>query len=107
VPDQLSSLWTPVYESTFDALPRVLEAEEVGMLVHDSDHTYECERFEFDAAVSHAAPTVALVSDNSHATSALRDVCRELGIEYRYFAEQPRDHFYPGAGIGFGLLRLR
>lgn len=104
VDHRLRSGWEPIYESTFTALPRALDGEEVGMIVHDSDHTYECELFEFETAVAHAAPRLALVSDNSHATSALRDVCESLGIDYRFFREQPRDHFYPGGGIGFGLL---
>ena len=96
--------WEPLYESTFTALPKALEGQKVGMLIHDSDHTYECENFEFRQAVEHADTAVALVSDNSHATSALRDVCADLRIEYRYFGERPRAHFYPGAGIGFGFM---
>jgi Methyltransferase domain len=104
VDERLGERWQPAYESTFTALPKLLEGQQVGMIIHDSDHTYECENFEFRQAVEHAAPQVALVSDNSHATSALRDVCRDLGIAYRYFQERPRDHFYPGAGIGFGFL---
>jgi hypothetical protein len=105
VDDSLRARWQPLYESTFTALPEALAGRRVGMLIHDSDHTYECENFEFRQAVEHADGAVALVSDNSHATSALRDVCAELGIEYRYFGERPRGHFYPGAGIGFGMLR--
>jgi hypothetical protein len=105
VDDSLRSRWQPVHGSTFDVLDQALRGLSVGMIVHDSDHTYECERFEFGAAVENAAPTLALVSDNAHATSALKDVCASLGIEYRFFGERPRDHFYPGAGIGFGLLR--
>jgi hypothetical protein len=104
VPDELRGHWTPIVGSSFDVLEDALAGLEVGMIIHDSDHTYDCERFEFSAAVAHAAPTIALVSDNAHATSALRDVCASLGIEYRFFAERPVGHFYPGAGIGFGLL---
>jgi Methyltransferase domain len=105
VADRLRTNWQPVFGSTFDVLDDAVRGLQVGMIVHDSQHTYECERFEFGTAVAHAAPTLALVSDNAHATSALRDVCAELGIEYRFFRERPSAHFYPGAGIGFGLLR--
>lgn len=107
VDERLREHWEPIYESTFTALPKALEGQEVGMIVHDSDHTYECELFEFQAAVDHAAGRLALVSDNSHATSALRDVCARLGIEYGLFLERPQAHFYPGAGMGFGLLDRR
>jgi Methyltransferase domain len=105
VADRLRAKWQPVFGSTFDVLDGAVRGLEVGMIVHDSQHTYECELFEFNTAIAHAASTLALVSDNAHATSALRDVCDDLGIEYRFFREQPRGHFYPGAGIGFGLLR--
>jgi Methyltransferase domain len=105
VDNALRLYWRPVYGSTFDVLVPALDGLSVGMIVHDSEHTYECESFEFAAAVRHAAPTIALISDNAHATSALRDVCASLGIEYRFFRERSLDHFYPGAGIGFGLLR--
>lgn len=104
VDDGLRARWEPVYESTFTALPRLLDGREVGMLVHDSDHTYECELFEFTQAVAHRAPQLTLVSDNAHATSALRDVCEDGGVEYHFFRERPRAHFYPGGGIGLGLM---
>ena len=75
------------------------------MIVHDSEHTYECERFELTTALSHASSTIALVSDNAHATTALRDIARDLRIDYHFFREQPRGHFYPGAGIGLAICR--
>jgi Methyltransferase domain len=105
VAESLRTTWQRVIGSTFDVLDDAMRGLELGMIVHDSLHTYECELFEFNTAIAHAAPTLALVSDNAHATSALRDVCRDLGIEYRFFRERPRGHFYPGAGIGFGLLQ--
>ena len=104
VDERLRTHWTPVFGSTFDVLEGAVDGSEVGMIIHDSQHTYECERFEFATALAHAAPSVALVSDNAHTTSALRDVCAELGIEYKFFRERPSGHFYPGAGIGFGLF---
>lgn len=105
VADRLRGHWKPIIGSTFDVLENAVAGLAVGMIVHDSHHTYECELFEFTTALAHAAPTLALVSDNAHATSALRDVCDDLGIEYRFFKEQPKRHFYPGAGIGLGVVR--
>jgi hypothetical protein len=104
VSERLRGRWQPVYGATFDTLERAIEGLEVGMIVHDSDHTYECEHFELTTAVSQAAPTTALVSDNAHATTALRDIAESLGIGYHFFRERPRGHFYPGAGIGLAIL---
>jgi hypothetical protein len=107
VPESLRANWKPVFEPTYDSLERELAGLEVGMVIHDSDHTYECEHFEMTTAIAHAAPRLALVSDNAHATTALRDVCASLGVPYHFFKEEPRNHFYPGAGVGFGLLDRR
>jgi len=103
VPNSLRRRWIPVYGSTFDVLPSAIAGSKIGMFIHDSEHTYECETFEFTTALAHADTTLALVSDNSHATSALRDVCADNGITYRLFLEKPRSHFYPGAGAGVGI----
>jgi methyltransferase family protein len=104
VSEPLGTRWRPVYAATSAALEHELEGQQVGMIVHDSEHTYECEHFELTTAVAHAAPTIALVSDNAHGSTALDDVATSLGIDYHFFRERPRDHFYPGAGIGFALL---
>jgi Methyltransferase domain len=103
VSERLRGRWQPVYEATFDALESTIEDLEIGMIIHDSEHTYECEQFELETAASHAASTIALVSDNAHATTALRDVAAKLGIEYHFFQERPLRHFYPGAGIGLAI----
>ena len=104
VSERLRERWRPVYRATSEALERELEGVEVGMIIHDSEHTYECEHFELTTAVSHASPTTALVSDNAHATTALRDIAANIGIDYHFFRERPRGHFYPGAGIGLAIL---
>jgi len=78
VGERLRKRWEPVYEATSEALEPHLEGVEVGMIIHDSEHTYECEYFELTTAVSHASPTIALVSDNAHATTALRDIATDL-----------------------------
>jgi len=104
VPDRLHANWTRVIGATTEVLDAALAEIRVDMLIHDSDHTYECERFEFDTALTHRAPELTLVSDNSHVTSALRDVAAELGVEYHFFAERPARHFYPGAGTGLAVL---
>jgi Methyltransferase domain len=84
-------------------LEPALEGRRVGLFVHDSLHTYEHERFELETAVRHADERLVLISDNAHSSTALRDLCEWLGIEYHHFDERPRDHFYPGAAIGLAI----
>ncbi|MFN8160108.1 MAG: class I SAM-dependent methyltransferase [Solirubrobacterales bacterium] len=78
-------------------------AEPVDLFLHDSDHSYEHEYFELSLAAGAGVPI--LLSDNSHATTALRDLCAEKGGAYSFFRERPRNHFYPGGGIGAGIMR--
>jgi hypothetical protein len=104
VSGRLRAHWEAVYEATVDGLERALDGLEVGMIVHDSEHTYACEHFELTTAVSRAAPTLALLSDNAHETTALRDLAENLKIDYHFFRERPRGHFYPGAGIGLAIF---
>lgn len=84
-----------------ETLPRVLE-EPADLLLHDSDHRYEYEHFELDSAARAGVPV--LLSDHSQESTALADVCREHGGRYSFVREVPRDHFYPGAGIGIWLF---
>jgi hypothetical protein len=86
---------------TRETLPAVLE-EPADLFLHDSDHRYDSEYFELDSAARAGVPV--LLSDHSQESTALADVCREHGGHYSFIREVPRDHFYPGAGIGAGLF---
>jgi len=105
VPESLRSRYELVLGDVRETLPRVLADAHVDFFIHDSLHTYEHERFELETALEHAAPDAVLASDNAHATSALADVCEQHSLRFALFRERPRDHFYPGAGLGLGLPR--
>jgi predicted O-methyltransferase YrrM len=108
VPEPLRSRWEPRFVTSDDperGLPAALEAEEVDFFIHDSEHTHAVEMFEFSAAVEHAAPGCVLLSDNAHATSALKDIAGNIGREYAFYPEKPKNHWYPGAGIGLVVCR--
>jgi hypothetical protein len=104
IPESLRPLCDLRTGDSKELLPRFLEGCEVGMIIHDSHHTYDYERFEFNVALKHRASTIALISDNAHAASALSDLARELGVEYHFFGERTKGHFYPGGGIGLAVV---
>jgi hypothetical protein len=104
VPDSLRGRWRRVIGSSFDELPGALADREVGVFIHDSDHSYECEHFELTTALEHASPSLALITDNAHVTTALQDVAEQAGADCRVFRERPAEHFYPGAALGIALL---
>jgi hypothetical protein len=104
VPDSLSGRWTRLIGSSYDVLPAALDGRQVGVFVHDSDHSYECEHFELKTALDHAAPSLALITDNAHVTDALKDVAHDVDADAHVFRERPANHFYPGAALGIALV---
>jgi len=95
--------WELRIEPARDGLARVLASgPPVGLFIHDSLHTYENEHAELSIAAEHLAPGGVLISDNAHATTALRDVCARHALSYHQFRELPRDHFYGGGTVGGG-----
>ena len=72
----------------------------VDLFLHDSDHSAEHERKEFCAVESLLSPNAVVLSDNSHVTQELSKWSRENDRRFLFFREEPKDHWYPGAGIG-------
>ena len=105
VPEDLRGRWRMIVGKTTDTLEGAVAGRAVGMVVHDSDHSYDCEYFELTTALAHAAQEIAVVSDNSHVTTALPDVLNEFGVQPHFFRERPQAHFYPGATLGVGVVR--
>ena len=72
----------------------------IDLFINDSDHSASYEAREYRAVAGKLAPRSLILGDNSHATGSLRDFARETGRPFLFFREQPKDHWYPGAGIG-------
>lgn len=105
VPERLRARYEFVAGDIRSTLAETLDGRAVEFFIHDSLHTYEHERFEFETALRHAVHGVVLASDNAHVTTALSDVCEIRDLRFALFVERPRDHFYPGAGLGLGVRR--
>ena len=103
VPDRLRHNWEPILESTFDALETALAGKEVDLFICDTPPDYETESFEMCTALRHAALEIVLIAANGDRTTVLPELAAERDGEYHYFAERPRRHIYPGAGIGLAL----
>jgi predicted O-methyltransferase YrrM len=102
IPDDLRSLHTVWIGDSIPLLRDDVSAP-VGLFVHDSDHRYEHEAAEFRAIEPHLAAGGMLISDNAHATTALKDFSSERGYRFGFWRERPQAHFYPGAGIGIAV----
>jgi hypothetical protein len=99
VPDRLRGCWRQVRATSYDALE---EVGHVDVLVHDSLHVPECERFELQTAARLGAR--AIISGHRTPSPTFEEVCAELGVPAQAFREKPIGHFYPGGGIGVALL---
>lgn len=65
IPDELRDRWTLIIGKSQDKLPDLLdELGEIDLFIHDSEHSYECMRFEFDHAYQALRPEGLLVADD-------------------------------------------
>jgi predicted O-methyltransferase YrrM len=78
--------------------------EAVDLFIHDSDHRPEYEWAEFLAIEPRLHPGTIVMSDNSQLTSKMREFAHRIGKTFLYFQDQPKDHWWPGDGIGAAFV---
>lgn len=74
--------------------------QSVDIFLHDSDHRPEYEWAEFLAVEPKLHADALVLSDNASQTSMLLNFSKRLGKHFLYFQDQPRDHWWPGDGLG-------
>lgn len=87
-----------LYGDSIDSLSKM--DEPIDLFINDSDHSETYEAKEYLAIHSKLSYRAIILGDNSHATSALFDYAKTNNKRFCFFSEKPKDHFYPGAGIG-------
>ena len=75
----------------------------IDLFINDSDHSAEYEYREYRTVADKLTAGAVILGDNSHVTPMLAKFAAECGMEFLYFHEVPRDHWYPGAGIGIAF----
>jgi predicted O-methyltransferase YrrM len=78
--------------------------EPVDIFIHDSDHRPEYEWAEFLAVEPRLHPGSLVLSDNSQQTSKLLEFAQRIGKSFLYFQDQPKNHWWPGDGIGAAFV---
>jgi predicted O-methyltransferase YrrM len=89
-----------------DSLLAISKIDQIDLFIHDSDHSAEHEAQEFEILRSHLTADAIVLSDNSHATTELANWSLRNNRRFMYFAEEPLNHWYPGAGIGVSMRGL-
>ncbi|KJS35663.1 MAG: hypothetical protein VR70_15680 [Rhodospirillaceae bacterium BRH_c57] len=75
----------------------------VDLFINDSDHSVDYEAREYHAIREKLSPGAVILGDNAHASDALQVFAEETGRQFLFFKEEPENHWYPGAGIGFAF----
>lgn len=78
--------------------------QSVDIFIHDSDHAPEYEWAEFMAIAPRLRPDSLVMSDNSALTTKLLEFARQRGSSFLFYQDQPKDHWWPGDGIGTAFL---
>ena len=89
-----------------DSLLAISKIDQIDLFIHDSDHSPEHEAREFEILQSRLTADAIVLSDNSHATTELANWSLQNGRRFMYFAEEPLNHWYSGAGIGVSMKGL-
>lgn len=79
--------------------------EPIDLFINDSDHSAEYEAREYAVVEGRLSPKSIVLGDNSHVTNKLFEFSARTGRQFLFFKEQPKNHWYPGAGIGISFRR--
>lgn len=78
----------------------------IDIFINDSDHSELYEAREYELIIDLLSEKSLILGDNSHVTSCLRDFAEREKRPYVFFKEQPKSHWYPGAGIGISPTKV-
>ena len=78
----------------------------VDLFINDSDHSAEYEADEYQVIAPKLSSRAIVLGDNAHATDKLARFSRKTNRHFLFFREEPKDHWYPGAGIGISFPKL-
>lgn len=79
----------------------------VDIFLHDSDHRPEYEWAEFLAVEPRLHPGSIVMSDNSQQSPKMLEFAERTGKSFLYFQDQPKNHWWPGDGIGTAFVTGR
>ena len=106
VRDELRGRWRRVIGLTSITLSAALTGRSVGMLLHDTAHTEETQRIEFEAALANAAPRLVLVDGSGGYVPTLEQLCRERDGSYHRVPMWSRGHVHPGSELRFATFEI-
>lgn len=79
--------------------------EKIDLFINDSDHSAEYEYREYLTIKDKMAEKGVILGDNAHANNKLALFSNQNNRNFLFFKEEPRDHWYPGGGIGISFTK--
>ena len=73
----------------------------IDLFINDSDHSAAYEIQEYETIADKLNKNAVILGDNAHKTSGLAEFAVSRGRRFLFFQERAKNHWYPGAGIGF------
>ena len=77
----------------------------IDLFISDSDHSADYEAKEYHTVANKLSRRAVIIGDNSHATDKLLEFSLKTNRHFIFFQEKPKNHWYPGAGIGVSFGR--
>ena len=79
-------------------------SNKIDLFINDSDHSAEYEYREYKTIKENITAKTILLGDNSHVTDKLALFALEEKRKFIFFKENPKNHWYPGGGIGISFI---
>jgi Methyltransferase domain len=92
-----------LYGDSIESLSKM--TDKIDFFINDSDHSSDYEYREYETIKDKLSDVAIILGDNAHVTDKLSQFSRENNRDFLYFQEQPKNHWYPGAGNGFSFVR--
>lgn len=90
-----------LYGDSVESLRKV--DSKIDIFINDSDHDPEYEAIEYDTIAAKLSKKGIILGDNCHVTNKLSQFSKVNSREFIFFSEKPKNHWYPGAGIGISF----
>ena len=74
--------------------------KQIDLFINDSDHSAIYEGREYKTILNKLSSNSVILGDNSHSTDELLKFSIQQNRKFVLFRERPKNHWYPGAGIG-------
>ena len=92
-----------IYGDSIDSLKKL--NKKIDLFINDSDHSAEYEAQEYKTISSKLTEGAILLGDNSHVTDKLLKFSINNNRHFLLFKEEPKNHWYSGAGIGISFSK--